>query len=83
MISVKELVESILAVITLCQVLSVLNYNLPDSDHRFIYFCETYGIPPGLVEIATLDWVDWSNHRRSLEPIGDIPPAEFELMYDR
>jgi hypothetical protein len=28
------------------------------------------------VEFATLDWVDWFNHRRLLEPIGDIPPAE-------
>jgi len=25
--------------------------------------------------------VDWFNNRRLLEPIGDIPPAEFELMY--
>jgi putative transposase len=30
------------------------------------------------VEFATLDWVDWFNHRRLLEPIGNIPPAEFE-----
>ena len=28
------------------------------------------------VEFATLEWVDWFNHRRLLEPIGDIPPAE-------
>jgi transposase InsO family protein len=33
------------------------------------------------VEFATLEWVDWFNHRRLLEPIGDIPPAEFETMY--
>jgi putative transposase len=33
------------------------------------------------VEYATLDWVDWFNNRRLLEPIGDIPPAEFESMY--
>jgi putative transposase len=33
------------------------------------------------VEFATLEWVDWFNHRRLLEPIGDIPPAEFEAMY--
>jgi putative transposase len=33
------------------------------------------------VEYATLDWVDWFNHRRLLEPIGYIPPAEYELMY--
>jgi transposase InsO family protein len=28
------------------------------------------------VEVATLEWVDWFNHRRPLEPIGNIPPAE-------
>ena len=28
------------------------------------------------VEFATLTWVDWFNHRRLLEPIGNIPPAE-------
>src|SRR5262249_20851505 len=33
------------------------------------------------VEYATLEWVDWFNNRRLLEPIGNIPPAEFELMY--
>ena len=30
------------------------------------------------VEWATLAWVDWFNHRRLLEPIGNIPPAEAE-----
>ena len=30
------------------------------------------------IEIATLEWVDWFNHRRLLEPIGNIPPAEAE-----
>ena len=33
------------------------------------------------VERATLDWVEWFNNRRILEPIGDVPPAEYELMY--
>ena len=33
------------------------------------------------VEYATLEWVDWFNNRRLLEPIGDIPPAEFEEVY--
>jgi len=33
------------------------------------------------VESATLDWVDWFNNRRLLEPIGYIPPAEFEQLY--
>lgn len=35
------------------------------------------------VEFATLEWVDWFNHRRLLEPIGNIPPAEFEWAYYR
>ena len=33
------------------------------------------------VEYATLEWVDWFNHRRLLEPIGHIPPAEAEARY--
>ena len=33
------------------------------------------------VEFATLTWVDWFNHRRLLEPIGNIPPAEAEARY--
>ncbi len=35
------------------------------------------------VEFATLEWVDWFNNRRLLGPIGNIPPAEFEAMYDQ
>jgi transposase InsO family protein len=33
------------------------------------------------VECATLEWVDWFNNRRLLEPIGNIPPAEAEAAY--
>jgi transposase InsO family protein len=33
------------------------------------------------VEFATLEWVDWFNHRRLLEPIGYVPPAEYEAQY--
>jgi len=33
------------------------------------------------VEYATLQWVDWFNQRRLLEPIGNVPPAEFEAAY--
>jgi len=33
------------------------------------------------VEFATLEWVDWFNNRRLLEPIGNIPPAEYEMLY--
>ncbi len=35
------------------------------------------------VEYATLEWVDWFNHRRLLEPIGNVPPAELEMQYLR
>jgi putative transposase len=35
------------------------------------------------VEYATLEWVDWFNNRRLLEPIGHVPPAEFEAEYYR
>lgn len=33
------------------------------------------------VEYATLQWVDWFNNRRLLEPIGNIPPIEKEQAY--
>ena len=33
------------------------------------------------VEYATLEYVDWFNHRRLLEPIGNIPPAEKEANH--
>ncbi len=33
------------------------------------------------VEFATLEWVDWFNTRRLLEPIGHMPPAEAEARY--
>ena len=33
------------------------------------------------VEFATLEWVDWFNQRRLLEPIGNIPPAEAEANF--
>ena len=33
------------------------------------------------VEFATLAWVDWFNHRRLLEPIGFVPPAEAEAAF--
>ena len=35
------------------------------------------------VEFATLEWVDWFNNRRLLEPIGNIPPVELEEAYYR
>jgi len=33
------------------------------------------------VELATLGWVHWWNHERLLEPIGYVPPAEFEANW--
>ena len=33
------------------------------------------------VELATLTWVDWFNHRRLFEPLGHKPPAESEAAY--
>ena len=33
------------------------------------------------VEFVTLAWVDWFNTRRLLEPIGYIPPGEYEERY--
>lgn len=35
------------------------------------------------VEFTTLEWVHWFNHRRLLEPIGYVPPAELESAYYR
>lgn len=33
----------------------------------------------GEAEIATLEWADWFNHRRLLEPVGNITSAELEM----
>jgi len=33
------------------------------------------------VEYATLEWVDWYNRKRLLEPLGYVPPAEYECSY--
>ena len=30
---------------------------------------------------ATLEWVDWFNNRRLLDPIGNVPPAEAERNF--
>jgi putative transposase len=35
------------------------------------------------VEFATLTWVDWFNTRRLLQPIGYMPPAEYEARYSQ
>jgi putative transposase len=35
------------------------------------------------VELATLDWVHWFNHKRLLGPIGNIPPAQAEANFYR
>jgi putative transposase len=35
------------------------------------------------VEFATLAWVDWYNRRRLFEPLGHVPPVEYEAAYYR
>jgi putative transposase len=35
------------------------------------------------VEFAVLEWVDWFNNRRLLEPLGYLPPVEYEAAYYR
>ena len=35
------------------------------------------------VEYATLEWVAWYNTQRLMEPLGDIPPAEYEEQFHR
>ncbi len=35
------------------------------------------------LELATLEWVDWFNHRRLFHDLGRIPPAEFETNHYR
>jgi transposase InsO family protein len=34
-------------------------------------------------KFATLEWVWWFNHQRLLEPLGYVPPAEFEEQFHR
>ena len=33
------------------------------------------------IEFEILAWVDWLNNQRLLEPIGNVPPIEFEELY--
>jgi transposase InsO family protein len=35
------------------------------------------------VEYATLEWVAWYNSARLMEPLGYVPPAEYEDQYHR
>jgi hypothetical protein len=35
----------------------------------------------GELELTTLEWVDWFNNQRLLEPLGHIPPAEAEAKF--
>ena len=35
------------------------------------------------LELATLEWVDWFNHRRLFHELGRVPPAEFEQQHYR
>jgi len=36
---------------------------------------------PEHVELATLEWVSWFNTVRLMEPLGFLPPAEFEAQF--
>ena len=36
---------------------------------------------PGGAGVDTLEWIDWFNNRRLLEPLGHIPPAEAEAKF--
>ena len=33
------------------------------------------------VEYATFEWVSWFDHKRLLEPLGCLPPAEYEAQF--
>lgn len=35
------------------------------------------------LEHSTFKWVDWFNNRRLLEPLGNVPPVEFEYAYNK
>ena len=35
------------------------------------------------VEYATLEWVAWYNTQRLLEPLGYLPPVEYEEQFHR
>jgi transposase InsO family protein len=35
------------------------------------------------VELATLEWVAWFNTERLMEPLGYLPPAEYEEQFHR
>ena len=35
------------------------------------------------LELATLEWVDWFNHRRLYHDLGRVPPAEYEDRHYR
>ena len=34
------------------------------------------------LELQTLAWVHWHNNERLHSYLGDVPPAEFEAIYD-
>ena len=35
------------------------------------------------VEFATLEWIAWFNTCRLLEPLGYVPPAEYEMQFEQ
>ena len=46
-----------------------------------LYKAEVIHRRPSWSRRATLQWVDWYNNRRLMEPLGHIPPAEAEAVY--
>jgi hypothetical protein len=59
----------------------------PDRDsgrfHRLVHDRQQLGGEGIEVELATLAWIDWFNHRRLHGQIGNLPPAELEATYYR
>jgi hypothetical protein len=51
------------------------------DDRRFRAMFRVEPADPTQAAHATLEWVDWFNTRRLLEPIGYVPPAEHEAVY--
>ena len=51
--------------------------------HNLVYVEASQNQTNESVELATLEWVPWSNNHRLLEPIGYIPTAESEENYFR
>jgi transposase InsO family protein len=55
---------------------------MPRPTHPYVAMWRGFVYVAFVIDVfATLEWVDWFNHRRLLEPIGYLPPAEYEERY--